>query len=447
MSQTQRKRYVLVGTGGRSVMFIDPLVSRYREHATLNAICDLSQTRMDWHNLRIRERFNAPPIDTYRAADFDRMIREKRPDAVIVCTMDSTHHEYIVRAMEHGCDVICEKPVTIDAPKLRAVFDAIRCTGRSLRVTHNVRYSPPVAHIRQLIRDGVIGKPKAATLMWQLDTKHGADYFHRWHREKDKSGGLLIHKASHHFDMINWWIDSFPKTVYAMGDLMFYGRHNAAERRQHYAYDRYTGHPEAADDPFAIMLDERDADETLSVPGLRGLYLNAEKETGYLRDRNVFGDDITAEDVMSITARYRNGVLLNYSLIAFCGWEGFRANIVGDKGSIEVFSSMGSHVIKGQSDAQMARQMQDGSKRSITVHPMFGAPYEVDAPKGEGAHGGGDELLIRDLFCPEAAADPLNRAASHIDGAAAVLLGIAANESIRTDMPIDCDELLRLPYP
>ena len=65
---------------------------------------------------------------------------------------------------------------------------------------------------------------------WLLDTRHGADYFRRWHRNKNNSGGLMVHKATHHFDLVNWWIDSHPVEVSAMGDLDFYGRENAEER-------------------------------------------------------------------------------------------------------------------------------------------------------------------------------------------------------------------------
>ena len=51
----------------------------------------------------------------------------------------------------------------------------------------------------------------------------GADYFRRWHRNKNNSGGLMVHKATHHFDLVNWWLASKPVTVMAMGDLDFYG--------------------------------------------------------------------------------------------------------------------------------------------------------------------------------------------------------------------------------
>ena len=74
---------------------------------------------------------------------------------------------------------------------------------------------------------------------------------------------------------------------------------------------------------------------------------------------------------------------------------------------------------------------------------MFGEPYEVEVKEGKGGHGGGDPLLLNDLFgTPEK--DPFNRAASHIDGALSILTGIAANKSIATGLPVDIDDLVRL---
>src|SRR5262249_37751103 len=286
--------------------------------------------RMEWHNCRLRERFQALPVPMFQADEFVRMLAEQKPDFVIVCSVDSTHHTYVIGALEHGCDVICEKPLTTDAEKLGAIFATGERTKRSLRVTFNFRYAPVVTKVRELMMQGVVGQPLAVDFSWVLDTSHGADYFRRWHREKDKSGGLLVHKSTHHFDLANWWVDSYPKSVYAQGDLMFYGKKAAEGRGEKYAYDRYTRHPEAKNDPFAVFLDEQKyVDPQLSVPSLKGLYLNAEKETGYLRDRNCFGEGITIEDAMALTVRYRNGAIMSYSLVAFSPWEGYQIAITG----------------------------------------------------------------------------------------------------------------------
>lgn len=202
-----KKRYALVGTGSRSRMFIDALVTTYREVADLVAFCDLSQTRMDWYNQRLETVAGLKPVPTYHADQFKTMIAETHPDTVIVTTIDCTHHLYITQAMEMGCDVITEKPMTTDAAKMKAIFQTIERTGRSLRVSFNYRYTPAYTRFRELVIEGVVGRPLAVDFSWMLDTSHGADYFRRWHREKQNSGGLLVHKATHHFDLVNWWID------------------------------------------------------------------------------------------------------------------------------------------------------------------------------------------------------------------------------------------------
>ena len=439
---THRKRYAIVGTGGRAGMFVRAVSDTYRDYSELVGLCDLSQIRMDWYNRQLQEQAGLDPVPTYHADDFDRLVTETKPDTVIVTTMDSTHHIYIIRAMELGCDVICEKPMTVDADKANAIFDGIERTERKLRVTFNYRYASIATTARDVIMSGAIGRPTSVHFEWVLDTKHGADYFRRWHREKDKSGGLLVHKATHHFDLVNWLIDSYPEQVFAQGNLFFYGRENAAARGESYSYDRYTGQSEAEADPFALRLDEREA--------YQGLYLEAEADSGYIRDRNVFGDNITIEDTMSVSARYHNGALLTYSLHAYCPWEGYRIAVNGTGGRMEMdlVESVGRHFRPGQEPQGYdphAVWEQFGRKR-IRVYPMFGLPHDVEIPEAKGGgHGGADPIMLEQIFHPNPPHDPYNRAASHIDGAASILLGIAANRSIETGLPVQVNDLLKLP--
>jgi len=433
---SERKRYAIVGTGSRSGMYVNAITMTYNEVAELVGFCDLSQTRMDWYNNGLADQLSMPPVPTYSADDFDKMIEETKPDVVIVTTIDAFHHEYIARAMELGCDTISEKPMTIDIDKLNTIYDMIDKTGKSLRVTFNYRYAPAYTEFRKLIMDGVIGRPLAVDFSWILDTSHGADYFRRWHREKENSGGLLVHKSTHHFDLVNWWIDSYPKQVFAMGDLLFYGKENAEARGESYSYTRYTGVEDAKDDPFALRLDEKTA--------YKGLYLDAEEETGYIRDRNVFGEPITAEDTMNVTARYENGVLLSYNLIAYAPWEGLRVAITGTKGRIEM--DIMENVTHLKSDSASAAASKGAFKQTqIRAFPMFGESYEVEIPPAKGGHGGADPVMLEQIFSDDPPADPFNRAASHIDGAASILMGISANESIKTGQLINVDEMFKLP--
>lgn len=430
----QRKRYAIVGTGSRAGMFVDAITTTYAEVADLVAFCDYSQTRMNWYNQQLTNKNGLRPRPTYRAEQFDQMITETKPDTVIVTTIDSTHHIYIARAMDLGCDVITEKPMTIDLARLQAIFEAIERTGRSLRVTFNYRYAPAYTQFRRLLMEGAVGRPLAVDFSWMLDTSHGADYFRRWHREKENSGGLLVHKATHHFDLVNWWVDAYPTSVFAMGALGFYGRENAAARGEHYTYSRYTGVPEAQNDPFALFLTSKEA--------LRSLYLEAEGETGYIRDRNVFGEPITIEDTMAVTARYSNGVLLSYCLVAYCPWEGLRVAITGTRGRIEM--DIEESIIHLLGDGQASASKGPFKQARMRVFPMFGQGYEVEVPAGEGGHGGADPVMLEQIFSPTPPPDPYFRAASHIDGAASVLVGIAANRAMSSGQVVYIDDLFPL---
>ncbi|MGG1877099.1 Gfo/Idh/MocA family oxidoreductase [Paenibacillus cisolokensis] len=427
---TKRKRYVLVGTGGRAEFFYGAIAARFRENSELVAFCDINQTRMNYANKLLRDKYSHPEIATYTADRFDDMIAAEKPDIVIVTSVDRTHHRYIIRAMELGCDVITEKPMTVDAEKCQAILDAAKETGRNIRVTFNYRYAPHHTKLRELIMNDTIGKVTSVHFEWLLNTRHGADYFRRWHRDKRNSGGLLVHKSTHHFDLVNFWIGSQPESVFAFGDLMFYGRENAEERGVTQFYNRATGNPLAKEDPFALYLDDN--------AHLKAMYLDAEPEDGYQRDQSVFGDGINIEDTMGVLVKYRNKAILTYSLVAYQPWEGYRIAINGTKGRIEMTTVEQSYVNSG-GDKKLEGALKG---KSLQVLPMFGAPYEVQVEEKEGGHGGGDPVLLNDLF-GEPEPDPFERAADHIDGARSILTGIAANRAIATGLPVHIDSLVR----
>jgi predicted dehydrogenase len=424
-----RKKYVLVGTGGRARMFYQALAKDFRETAELVAFCDINQTRMDFANKVLRDELDHPAVKTYKCDRFDEMIATEKPATVIVTTMDRLHHKYVVRAMELGCDAITEKPMTVDAPKCQAILDTIKKTGKNLRVTFNYRYAPSSTKIRELLMNDTIGRPLSIAFEWLLNTSHGADYFRRWHRDKRNSGGLMVHKATHHFDLVNFWLASQPQTVFAMGDLVFYGRENAENRGVTKFYSRVHGSENAKDDPFALKMEGNKQHEAL--------YLDAEHEDGYFRDQSVFGDGISIEDTMNVVVRYKSGVIMSYCLNAFLPWEGYNLAINGTQGRLEAKIAHATYVNAAGDVGDEGAQTHE----KIMVFPLWEKPYDVEIPTAEGGHGGGDPIMLNDIFgTPEP--DPFNRAATHVDGAMSILTGVAANESFKTGQPVKIDDLV-----
>lgn len=419
-----KKRYAHVGIGGRARMYYEAIARKYSETAELVAFCDVNQTRMDFANSLLEGELGYHAVPTYGAEDFEKMILETKPDTVIVTSVDRTHHRYIIKAMEMGCDVISEKPMTVDARKCQEIIDCIERTGKHLRVTFNYRYAPHNTKVKELIMNGTIGKVTQVHFEWLLNTSHGADYFRRWHRDKRNSGGLMVHKATHHFDLVNFWLDTYPVKVFALGDLKFYGRENAEERGVTKFYSRVHGQENAKGDPFALVMEGNKY--------LENLYLNAEKDDGYLRDQSVFGDNISIEDTMNVIVQYKSGAQMSYSLNAYSPWEGFRVCFTGTKGRIEIEVIEAVYINAGGDSSKEG--VVTGKK--ITVYPMFGEAYNVPIEEGKGGHGGGDSVLLNDLFgTPEY--DPYHRAAGYVDGAMSILTGISANKSMASGMPVD----------
>ena len=428
----QKKRYAQVGLGGRARMYYNAISKTFSETSELVALCDINKTRLDYANEVLEKECGYKRLPTYGADEFEKMIEETKPDVVIVTSIDRTHHRYIIKAMEMGCDVVSEKPMTVDAKKCQEIIDCIARTGKNLRVTFNYRYAPHNTKVRELIMNDTIGKVTQVHFEWILNTSHGADYFRRWHRDKRNSGGLLVHKSTHHFDLVNFWLGTYPKRVFALGDLKFYGRENAEERGVTKFYSRVYGQKNAEGDPFALRLDNNES--------LKRLYLDAEVDDGYIRDQSVFGDNISIEDTMNVLVQYASGAQLSYSLNAYSPWEGFRVCFTGTKGRIELEVKEAVYVNAGGDSSKEG--VVNG--KSITVFPLFDAPYNVPIEEKKGGHGGGDTVLLNDLFgTPEY--DPFNRAAGYIDGAMSILTGIAANKSIASGMPVDVMSLVDLP--
>jgi predicted dehydrogenase len=420
------RRYAVVGLGSRAELFVRALAASDR--ADLAAFCDGNETRMRVHN----GWSGGPPVPCYAPRDFTAMLREERIDVVVVCTPDHTHAGYIADALDAGCAVITEKPMTTDVDGCRRILAARRRTGGAVTVAFNYRYNPVHRRVRELLAEGAVGEIGSVRFEWLLDTGHGADYFRRWHRDKTRSGGLLVHKSGHHFDLVGWWLDSVPETVFALGRLFFYGEENGQRHGQRTGYARGTGGPA---DPFALDLDRS--------PRLRALYRDAEAEDGYLRDRNVFSPGVTIEDDVAVLARYRGGVVLDYHLHAYSPREGYRVEFAGSEGRLELDVRENEFAAgTGKSPADLPPGAVTGPGRARLTLQRHWAPPEVvlDGPLGEG-HGGGDARMLAELL-GEAPPDPLGSAADHEAGLRALLTGLAADRSLATGEVVAVGDLL-----
>ncbi len=432
-----KTRYALAGAGARAQMYVEGIIGAHSDRAELVAIIEPNPVRAAHYADRIAEA-GAPAPRLATPDELEQVIRDEHVDRVIICSRDDLHAELIVRSLDAGADVVVEKPLTIDAASAARIEDAVERTGRQVVLTFNYRYSPRNSALRQVIQDGTIGEVTSVDFSWMLDTNHGADYFRRWHREKKNSGGLLVHKSSHHFDLVNWWIRSQPTRVFASGALRFYGADNAASRGLGDRPARGTH-----DDGDLFELDLR-TDERLTA-----LYLDAEEHDGYRRDLDVFSEGITIEDNLALVVDYASGATMSYSLNAHSPWEGYRVAVNGTLGRVELDVVERGAVLAGEGLHPHIDPSLSGGDGTTAVRPEaerlivqrhWEEAYEVPIDGGDGGHGGGDELLLSDVF-EGPGDDPLARPADWTDGIRSIAVGIAGNRSLETGLPVRVDEL------
>ena len=407
-AQPGKRRYAIVGTGVRGIgMWGRPIVRDYSDLVEFVGLCDINPLRVEVAKKQLG--LSCPTF-----TNFDEMLTKAKPDLVMVTTVDAFHSEYLVRTMERGIDVMTEKPMVIDEVQCRNVLAAEKKTGRKLIVTHNYRYAPKHQKIKELLMGGEIGTITSVDFNWFLDTSHGADYFRRWHRLRSKSGSLWVHKASHHFDLINWWLAADPVQVSALGSLSNYGKAGT------FRHTDCRSCPHKKDCSYYW-------DITRSA-NLVALYNDCESADGYKRDGCVFKEDIDIFDTMNAVVRYSNGVNMSYSVNTFMPVEGYHLAFNGTKGRLEI--------------RDYERQAWDpGDETAMYLIKNFGQRTKIELPRETEGHGGGDQRL-RDLIFKKIDAPAHMRLPDSRAGAMSCLTGIAARKSCDSGAPVKIADLL-----
>jgi predicted dehydrogenase len=425
-----KTKYAQVGTGHRAHLYQNAIYKTYAETCEMVGLCDTNEGRLKVAQAEAKEA-TGKIIPLYLADDFDKMLSETKPDIVIVTTIDGFHNKYIVRALELGYDVITEKPMTTEAQKCQSIIDAQRKSGKKITVTFNYRYSPVRSQVKDLLQSGIIGDILSVDFHWMLDTYHGADYFRRWHSHKESSGGLMVHKATHHFDLVNWWLSAVPVAVQAMGKREFYTPETIKRFGLQGPHERCHTCPEKDKCAFELDLSKN--------PYFKIHYLDNEQYDHYYRDQCIFRPGIDIEDTMNVLVKYSNNVTMSYSLNAFNSWEGYYIIFNGTKGRLE-------HKMEERLTTDEKGELKNAFKGDgtyIRIFPLRGAGYEVNVWQGTGSHAGGDRVMLEDIFAKDKKVDRYLRKADQRAGAYSCLTGIAANKSFIENKEIRISDLVQ----
>ncbi len=421
------KRFAVCGVSNRAIgMFITPIVKKYSTQSEIVALLDIDERR---HEIAKSQLPAVNHVPQYKAHQFDQMVSETKPDVIIVASRDDTHVDYIIRALEHDLDVLTEKPMATKAEDCRRIIQAEAASKGKVTVTFNYRYNPIHTKIKEMILEGKLGRITSVDLNWYIDTYHGSSYFMRWNRMREFSGGLSIHKSSHHFDLVNWWLDQKPVEVFAFGALNYFGPDGELNPQK--VDGRHCGTCDVKDDcTYYRRWNARSGDLDVQDDHI-GPMRERNGYTGYRPDMCIFDSQIEIEDTYAATVKYDQGALLSYSVNFSLPYEGYRLAINGTKGRLETTEYHAP-----------SRVPFPVPEQTIDYFPLFGSKETIHVVKREGGHGGGDPVIQEDMFMGVDPKRPYPILSGVMDGSYSVATGEAVWRSVKEKRPILIEDLL-----
>jgi len=380
----------VVGLGGRGRYFCDLYGSNPRSR--LVGVCDLSEARLDL----VRGRWGD---STGYHRHLEDLLAAPGLDAVIVATDDPHHAGPTVQALGAGKHVMVEKPMAQTIADCQAMARAAAVADGVFMIGLELRHCVLFERVRQLLDQGVIGR---VLLGWGIDNVSvGGNYFyHNRMRRRDYIKSLLIQKACHSLDLLNWYMGGRPTQVFAYGGLDYYGRTESADKRCRDC-------ERAAQCPFYVNHDRFVMDYGATVQ---------------IDDLCVWGDDADVPDNSVLAVSYDNGTRASFTECHFTPEYTREFTFVGEGGKLyALYNNEGNFLIR--------------------VQHRFTDHVDEYRPVFTGGHHGGGDLRIMEEFldCIARGRAPRAGVEAAYDSTA---LAIAAEDSIQNGVPVDIPPML-----
>ena len=370
---------VLIGAGQRGIEAMGAFAERCPDELKFVAVVEPIKERRDL----FAERHNIP--EKLRFASLDEFLAQPAPSKICFnATMDRQHRETAIKLMENGFHQFLEKPMDYTAEGCLAIADKARENGLMLQICHPLRYTDFYSRVKNLIRDGAIGKLVSFTMNENVCYWHFAHSYTRgnW-RNSDKSGPIILTKSCHDMDIAAWLTESAPKKVAAFGGLDHFRKKNAPEGATKRCTD---GCPAAESCPFyAPDLYLKGGPLEIWPVSMTGVIQEDEKRLEALKTshygRCVYHCDNNVPDHFVLSSEFENGVSFDFTLRAdtYNCYRTIRA--VGTEGTLDGhFENFEIRISRFTSKPDPEKDVED-----------------IHTEKLEGAHGGGDTGAIRNF--------------------------------------------------
>ncbi len=199
-------RLALIGTGQNMLGHIRSLV--HIDDVDIVGLADVDEERL-------AKAAEALDNDAPTFTDYQRLLDEIEADACFIAVPNYLHRQVTCDCLDAGLHTMCEKPMATSTDDCDAMIAAAERNDRILEVGLSCRFSRIDSQAHELVASGIIGEPK---MIWCREFRAPfAKKYQDWILDSDRSGGTLLEKTCHHFDLFNWFADSDASRVYASG--------------------------------------------------------------------------------------------------------------------------------------------------------------------------------------------------------------------------------------
>lgn len=300
-------KFGIIGLGNRGYKYALHTIAVQPE-CEITVVCDASGNHFE-HFPQAKQ-----------TTDYRDVLADSEVDAVFIATPDATHAEIVIAAIQAQKHILCEKPLEVTEEKLAAIKAAATDYEKVLEVGYVLRYARSFQKFQQYLADGVIGDLHQINVLDHIPYG-GYAYFHDWHRTRAKAQSLLLQKATHSLDIVNWIANSSPQQIAAFGRLSTMGRPGALKK---------FGHEVPADlhcraCPYSATCEE-------SIQNIA-----KEKKINWSADwpdQCVFNSEVDVDDHQTVTVEYANGIQLSYQLCLFGAYYQREFHVFGSKGEL-----------------------------------------------------------------------------------------------------------------
>lgn len=377
----------IIGAGIRAIFLMNEILKR--DDIEVAAISDINSKSME----RLCIRYS---IELDRYSDYKELLRRSDIDGVIITSPDYAHEEQAIAAFEAGKHVFLEKPIAITIEGGKNVLRKRDESGKTLLVGFVLRYNELYKKMKEIIGSGIIGEVKTGWVLHSVGS--GSDwYFHDWHGTMKNTGGLLLQKGSHDFDIINWIINSKAKNIAAFGSRDLFGG-NKPDALTCNKCNEKNKCTEAVSGRYEILRTSDGIEEKVL--------------SNFGRNRCAFRKEIDVLDNHQVIIEYENGVKVSYMECHYTPDDNREYTFIGTKGKLKL----------------------DDAANTINVqfrHGMYDRMETLtysNLQSGE-VHGGGDKHILDEFV--NALKTGYNPKTGGEEGLEAIKIGIKAHESIR----------------